>query len=122
MQCFLGLLGPTLHKTFTHTMHTMFAHSPQSIHCCPNTSEIALHKPITGAILAQFTQSFFRRKITICNVILIYLANITQENYLCNVSPQSTSNFTQKNNLNFCLDLSGPKLHKKVTYAMLVHG
>ena len=48
--------------------------------------------------------------------------NITQENYLCNVGPQSTNNFGQKNNLKFCLDISGPTLHKEITCAMLVHG
>ena len=41
------------------------------------------------------------------------LANIAQETYLCNAGPQSTNNFAQKNNLQFCLDLSWPTLHKR---------
>ena len=42
--------------------------------CCPNTSERTLHKKVTGAMLCQTTQSSFRRKITIWNVVLICLS------------------------------------------------
>ena len=42
--------------------------------CCPNTSERTLHKKINGAMLCQTTQSSFRWKITICNVVLICLS------------------------------------------------
>ena len=67
----------------------------------------------------------FRWKIIIASDIMLSLsawANITQEKYLCIVGPQSASNFAQKNNLKFCLDLSVPTLHKEITCAMLVHG
>ena len=34
-------------------------------------------------------------------------AKIAQETYLDNAGPQSSDNFSQKNNLQFCLDVSG---------------
>ena len=46
-------------------------------------------------------------------------ANIAKENYVCNLGSVSTNNFAQKNNLQFCLDLSGPTLHMEITCAML---
>ena len=48
-------------------------------------------------------------------------ANIWQENYLCSDDPHSTTNFAEENNLQFCLDGSGPTLHKKIV-AMLTYG
>ena len=46
------------------------------------------------------------------------MANV-QENYPCNVGTQSTNNFPQKNNLQFCLDLSGPTFPKEIICAIL---
>ena len=43
-------------------------------YCPPNTSETTLHKKITGAMLAQTTQSSFRRKIAIYKVVLVCLS------------------------------------------------
>ena len=42
-------------------------------------------------------------------------ANIGQGNYLCNIGQRPTINFAQKKNLQFCLDLSGPIVHKEIT-------
>ena len=55
-------LGQHYTKTITCTRQTMFAHSPQSSQCFPNTAETTLHKKITGAMLAQSAQIYFRRK------------------------------------------------------------
>ena len=38
------------------------------------------------------------------------------------ISAQSTNNFEQENNLQWCLDLSGPTLRKEITCAMLAYG
>ena len=35
---------------------------------------------------------------------------------------QSTNNFAEENNLQWCPDLSGRPLHKEITCAMLVYG
>ena len=44
-------------------------------------------------------------------------SNIAQNNYTHNADNAGpTNNFGQKNNLKFCLDLSGPTLHKKISY------
>ena len=58
---------------------------------------------------------FFCRKIsyTRYKYICSLWACIAQANYLCNVGPLSTNTFAQKNNLQFCLDLPGPILHKE---------
>ena len=71
-------------------------------------------KKITGAMLGQTTQSSFRRKITICNVVLICLCQHStrkHENYLCNVDPKLMNNFAQENNVQCCLDLCGSTFH-----------
>ena len=46
-------------------------------------------------------------------------ANSAQENYLCNIGPQFRNNLTQKNNLQFYLDLSRPTLLKEITCGIL---
>ena len=119
--------------------------------CCPNTSETTLHKNVTCAIISLSTQTRFCRKITYAMLSWSVWANITQnnylhdvdniapqstvystfsrycwdnavqENYLCNVDPQSINNSAQKNNLEFCLDLSRSILHKETTCGMLAH-
>lgn len=69
--------------------------------CYLNESEATLHKKIIFAMLAQNAQSYFCRK-TAYNVVLICLGqNYTRKLPVqCwNVGSQSTSNFTQKNNL-----------------------
>ena len=57
----------------------------------------------------------FSQEDNLHNVVLTCLGQYCKD-------PQSTNNFTQANNLQFCLDLSEPTLHKEVTCAMLVHG
>ena len=50
-------------------------------------------------MLAQSTDSSFSGKITYKMLLSSGLANIAQENYLCNFVSQSTNKFTQENNL-----------------------
>ena len=77
----------------------------------------------TCAMLAKSAQICFCRKISYKMLPWSVWTNIIQKkNHLCNVDPQSTNNFAQKNQLQFCLDISGPTLHKEITCAMLVHG
>ena len=74
-------------------------------------------------MLANVGTDMFLQENKLYNVVLICLSqHCTRKNYLCNVGPQSTNNFAQKNNLQFCLDISGPTLHKEITCVMLVHG
>ena len=72
---------------------------------CPNTSETKLHKKITCAMLAQSTQTGFRRKITYTMLSWSACANIAHKKYLCNVDPKPKNNFLQENNIQYCLDL-----------------
>ena len=95
--------------------------SVSPVQCCPNMSETKLHKKITQALLAQSAQSSFHRKIIHAMLSWSAWANIPYENYSCYVNPQSTNNFAQEKILEFCLDLSGPTLHKEITFAMLAH-
>ena len=85
--------------------------------CCPNTSERTLHKKITGAMLGQTTQSSFQRKITICNVVVLICLS---QHYTRKLPIQCWHIFHKqlctKKNLQHCLDLSGPTLHKEITY------
>ena len=64
----------------------------------------------------------FSQENNLYNVVWSACANIAQEAYLCNANPQSTNNFALKNNLQFCLDLSGPTLHKGIACGMLALG
>ena len=64
----------------------------------------------------------FSQENNLYNVAWSACANIAQETYLCNAGPQSTNNFAPKINLQFCLDLSGPTLHKEIASGMLAHG
>ena len=50
-------------------------------------------------MLAQSTQTRFRRKITYTMLSWSACTNIAQENYLCNDDPQLKNNFAQENNL-----------------------
>ena len=52
--------------------------------CCPNTSEITLHKKITCTILALSVQQCFCIKITYAILSWSAWANIAQNNYLYN--------------------------------------
>ena len=76
-----------------------------SSQCCPNTYEITLHKKITCTMLVQSTQTCFRKKMTYTMLSWFAWANIAQEIYLCNVDPQPMNNFSQKNNLQYYLDI-----------------
>ena len=114
--------------------------------CCPNTSERTLHKKINGAMLCQTTQSSFRWKITICNVVLICLSQhytrkipaycwpilhkqfCTKKIYnvvwIC-LCPHCTRKLPvqcdSKSKNNFAT-LPGRALHKEITYVMFAHG
>ena len=48
-------------------------------------------------------------------------ANIGQDKYQYIVFPYLTNNFAQRKSKT-CLDLSGPTLHKEITYVMLAYG
>ena len=50
---------------------------------------------------------------------MICLSQQCTRNYLSNVDPQSTNNSV--NNLQICLDISEPTLHKEITSAILAH-
>ena len=53
--------------------------------------------------------------ITIYNVVLICLSQHCTRKSLVHFCPQPTNKFAQKNNLQCCLDLFGPTLHKEIT-------
>ena len=99
--------------------------------CCPNTSEITLHKKITCAILvlsvkkietlAQvFSCEFY--EISKNTFFTEHLWATASENYWCNIRPVHIVIFLQENNhKQCCLDLPEPTSHKKITCALLAH-
>ena len=84
-----------------------------SVQCCPNTSERILHKKIICAVLTQSAQTRFGRKMTYTMLSWSACTNIEHENCLCNVDPKPKNNFAT---------LSGPTLHREITYVMFAHG
>ena len=104
--------------------------------CCTDHARTTLHRNIVQSVLFKYVwdnvtpknyvqcwprahKHGFRRKISYTMLSWSAWANISQENYLWNIGPQYTSNFAHKKNLQFCLDLSGPTLHKEINCAML---
>ena len=86
---------------------------------CPYMSDITLHKEIN---VGPERADTFSQENNFYNVVWSPCANIAQKTYLCNDGPESTNNFAPKNNLQFCLDLSGQTLHKESACGMLAHG
>ena len=98
----------------------MLANSPQSSQCCLDVSETTLcGTHYLRNVSQQCTVIFSQEDNLYYNVVLIYLSQHCTRNYLCNVDPQSTNNSV--NNLQICLDISEPTLHKEITSAILAH-
>ena len=104
--------------------------------CCPRSINTTLNKiflcNIVWSLKDNIVQGFSLCKIVpgvlikhcrrflLCNIIQILL---TQESYLCNISPERTDIALLKNNQRIAvLNLPGPTLHKTITCAMLVPG
>ena len=104
-------------KTIKTTLNRIFSRASLS-----RASRKPLHRvftcAITCAMLTKSAETYFRWKITYTMLSWSAWANIVQENYLYNVGPQSTNKFAQKNNLQCCLEISGPILHKEITCEM----
>ena len=68
-------------------------------------------------MLTQNAQSSFHRKIIYTMLSWSTWANIAQENYLCNVEPQSTNNFAQEY---YLFNVVQTRLRKHCTWKLLV--
>ena len=107
-------------------------HKVSPLQYCSRSIKTTLYRIFSWAALPKYVWDNSAQENYLWNVGPERTVIFSQEDNLHNVvltclgqyckDPQSTNNFTQANNLQFCLDLSEPTLHKEVTCAMLVHG
>ena len=143
---FSGFSWATLKRVFTCVMlpQEYYSNIEQDFFLC-NVVWSLLDNIAQGVnsykeLLDSIVQGF-----VMCSVAWSLSNNIAQGFYLCNIGPWLTNNFSwqiplrqhctkkllvqcwprphaQKNNPQFCLDLSGSTLHKAITCGMLAHG